>query len=102
MSYHSQGRVEMTNLTKGRKVLKTNEQIRQEFAEQGRTLSDFALANGFNSQNVIDTLRISDPSRIRRGRRYEIAVALGMIEGKPACRNQASASAAKQSSASRG
>ncbi|MCX8505488.1 MAG: hypothetical protein ORN98_02610, partial [Alphaproteobacteria bacterium] len=67
----------MTNLKTHVKVLKSIAEVRAEFFASGMTFANFARKNGFQVTNVQDVLKVKDPTRIRRGERFQIAVALG-------------------------
>ena len=58
---------------------KTPDQVRREFFNKGKTLSDWAIENGYTRDDVYNVM--SGRNKATRGRGHEIAVKLGL---KPA------------------
>jgi len=65
--------------------LKTRQQIREEFAHKGWSISGWARANRYSTGLVLEILNDDDRSPKRkclRGESHNIAVALGLKQGE--------------------
>ncbi len=61
-------------------MTRTTQEVRDELARKGITVSAWAVANGFNTALVLEVLKGN--RQCIRGQSHRIAVALGLKEGE--------------------
>ncbi|ADX03004.1 MULTISPECIES: DNA-binding protein [Acinetobacter calcoaceticus/baumannii complex] len=58
---------------------KSPDQVKKDFEKKGETITDWALAHGFDRHDVYKVL--NGQAKCKRGKGHEIAVALGLKQG---------------------